>query len=144
MVNLTLYQQTPLAEHSIRTAWEDALEQYRHAIAARHLRVEVDFDEHTVDQYCPSSLCLAISREVGEAINRSPNRGELSFSVCQSWRGVEIEITDSGPTFELTRSNAFSTHSMAAEYPIYFTKCPQGGRACTIVLQPPRARSMAA
>ncbi len=127
------------------------------ALEEQHLRqllvsVELDFDADIAAANCLPVTEIAISGLMHLAISLCPQHGELQISVCKTMRGIEIEIANScsqsGPsrTNAFTRcddlrshkasrpSSRFSRRPQETQPDIYYTRCPQGGLAWTVVV----------
>ncbi len=116
------------------------------------MRVDVELDPNLSEEKCDSDVTWIVGRLLQQAISRSLMDGELQISVCQTMRGVEIEIAD-GSQFDSFPVNAFSrcrsrwwsdcgedqrSFESLRGMQIFHTRCPQGGNAWTIVLAPKR------
>ncbi len=114
----------------------------------RDLRIHVDLelDPQLPEVSCHCKMHLMVNRLMQTAIARSLEESELQISVCQTIRGIEIEIADGSPTDNLP-TNAFSRWSgrqfweddaeqlhTNQHIELFHTRCPQGGQAWTLVL----------
>lgn len=106
--------------------------------------LEVDIDHAIGLPADPAATAELIRTLVGQALGTMPEGGDLMITGCDTPRGVELEMADSGADVE-QRIRRLPLAAAAVGAEIHWQNCPQGGGAVTVRF-PPRAepRRMAA
>ena len=100
------------------------------------LELDVDFDlSSPVD---PASLTGLLTHLMQQAIDEMPDGGDLTITACQTARGLEMEIADTGEAAE-SRRRTLPMITAALSADVSWQNCPQGGAAVTIVLPAKKA-----
>lgn len=153
MVSLFNSSQPEPTGSNLGTAIADLLSQVAPQLRAQQISVDLDMDSTASEVRCDSGLLEAIRNLLDLAILRCPPESELQISACQTIRGIEVEIADSGHSSDAA-THAFSPCDLnqlagnssaatrlaawkaATSTNVYCTRCPQGGLAWTLVLGP--------
>jgi len=74
---------------------------------------------------------------VDQAIEEMPDGGELTVTACETARGIELEIADTGEDAD-QRIQRLPMTAAAIGAELAWQNCPQGGVAVTVVFPPPQ------
>jgi signal transduction histidine kinase len=131
----------------------EAFELFAPQLEAQGIATHIDADPHALVLADPDMLRRAIVNLVLNALDVMPGGGELVMTACQTSRGLEIEVADSGPgitagTLPRLFEPFFTTKGagtglglaiverIAAAHGgiVYAANCPEGGAAFTLCL----------
>lgn len=73
---------------------------------------------------------------VNQAIDEMPDGGDLTVTACQTARGIELEVADTGGDIQ-QRAQRLPMAAAAIGAKLSWQNCPQGGAAVTVVFRPP-------
>lgn len=71
---------------------------------------------------------------VGQALTEMPTGGDLSITACETSRGVELEMADTGCDIQ-DRATRLPLAAAAIGAQVVWQNCPQGGGAVTVTFQ---------
>lgn len=100
--------------------------------------LEMDVDVNIpipCDQEKTAELIVALS---GQALKAMPDGGDLTITACETQKGIELEIADSGEDFH-DRQRTLPISAAAIKADLSWLDCPQGGVAVTITFPVDRA-----
>jgi signal transduction histidine kinase len=131
----------------------EVFETFAPQLEAQGIATHIDADQHALIYADPDMLRRAIVNLVLNALDVMPGGGELVMTSCQTRRGLEIEVADSGPgitsgTLPRLFEPFFTTKGagtglglaiverIAAAHGgiVYAANCPEGGAAFTLCL----------
>lgn len=106
------------------------------------LEMDIDVDlPIPCDQQRAADLITALSRQ---ALDAMPDGGDLMITACESEKGIELEIADSGID-SANRERHLPIAAAAINADLTWQNCPQGGVAVTILFPAhPSSNRMAA
>ncbi len=123
----------------------DVIERAKAQIHAKRLNVRLNLETGTGGLACPESVGRAVDEAIHDAIERSPDRGEVTVVGVLTSDGLQIEIDDEGPWDDQQRNCAFASCSTETEgLRKAVARVPQGGRAVSLLWQKPLRRAMVA
>jgi hypothetical protein len=144
--------QSPVPTVAVAIAHSLDLEQTR--VDQKKLVIDIDLEQSVGVLPCGLGVVNALQRLLKLAISRCPPKGDMQVTACRTFRGIEIEIADSGNENYVPWMNAFSPcppslliegpvsrapskwRSGDANFDLYCTHCPQGGVAWSLVFRP--------
>lgn len=108
------------------------------------IALELDIDTAMRVPADPVQTASLIRTLVGQAISEMPSGGDLTVTACETPRGVELEMADTGGDIE-QRATRLPLAAAALGARLDWQNCPQGGGAVTVTFPPqPGAGRMAA
>jgi signal transduction histidine kinase len=137
----------------VESLLHEVYETFAPQLEAQGIATHIDADPHARILADPDMLRRAIVNLVLNALDVMPGGGELVMTACQTRRGLEIEVADSGPgitsgTLPRLFEPFFTTKGagtglglaiverIAAAHGgiVYAANCPEGGAAFTLCL----------
>jgi len=97
--------------------------------------LEIDVDTAIpvpADAYSTAELVRAL---VNQALQEMENGGDLSITACETPRGLELELADTGGDIE-SRATRLPLAAAAIGARVGWQNCPQGGAAVTVTFRP--------
>jgi len=96
--------------------------------------LEIDIDTELGVPADPAGTVLLIRTLVGQALSEMPEGGDLNIMACESVRGVELELADTGGDIE-NRATRLPLAAAAIGAQVEWHNCPQGGGAVTVTFR---------
>lgn len=93
--------------------------------------LEMDIDTAIEVPADPAGTVLLIRTLVGQALAEMPQGGDLNITACQTARGLELEVADTGSDIE-ERVRRLPLAAAALGAQVVWHNCPQGGGAVTV------------
>ncbi len=97
------------------------------------IALEMDIDVEIMNPVDAASLTGLLTNLMQQSIDEMPTGGDLTITACQTARGLELEIADTGDSAE-NRRRTLPMITAALSADVSWQNCPQGGAAVTIVL----------
>lgn len=150
MNNILQFVRSPVASQSIGSALADELQRLVVPIRRKQVVVQLQLAPDVANAACTAVEQQMIEKALEDAVARSPQAGELSVLGFRTPHGIELEVSDEGECDGLQRNNAFAMLPRSQDAfgePVVgrvVARLPQGGLACTLLLQTPHRRAMAA
>ena len=96
--------------------------------------LELDIDTNLDVPADPAGTVLLIRTLVGQALSEMPEGGDLNIMACETERGVELELADTGGDIE-NRATRLPLAAAAIGAQVEWHNCPQGGGAATVTFR---------
>ncbi|MCE9529438.1 MAG: HAMP domain-containing histidine kinase [Planctomycetales bacterium] len=153
LLNFSAERDPQRRDVDVETLLNEVYETFAPQLEAQGIATHIDADPHAMIYADPDMLRRAIINLVLNALDVMPGGGELVMTACQTRRGLEIEVADSGPgitsgTLPRLFEPFFTTKGagtglglaiverIAAAHGgiVYAANCPEGGAAFTLCL----------
>lgn len=96
--------------------------------------LEMDIDLSLDVPADPTRTVDLIRTLVKQALAEMPDGGDLTITACETARGVELELADTGASIE-SRATRLPLAAAAIGAQIAWLNCPQGGAAVTVTFR---------
>jgi hypothetical protein len=96
--------------------------------------LEIDIDISLSVPADPARTVDLVQTLVGQAIAEMPEGGDLYITACETSRGLELEVADTGRDIE-KRPQRLPLAAAAIGAQVVWQNCPQGGGAVTVTFQ---------
>jgi hypothetical protein len=93
--------------------------------------LELDVDTSLEVPADPAGTVLLIRTLVGQALTEMPQGGDLTITACETARGLELELADTGGDIQ-DRATRLPLAAAAIGAKVAWQNCPQGGGAVTV------------
>lgn len=96
--------------------------------------LEIDIDISVQVPADPARTVDLVKTLVGQAIDEMPEGGDLYVTACETARGLELEVADTGRDIDQRPKNLpLAAAAIGAQ--VAWQNCPQGGAAVTITFR---------
>ena len=96
------------------------------------LEIEIDFSLDVPAD--PTRTVDLVRTLVGQALDEMPEGGDLYITACETSRGVELELADTGTDIQ-NRVKRLPLAAAAIGAQVVWQNCPQGGGAVTVTFR---------
>jgi signal transduction histidine kinase len=96
--------------------------------------LEIDIDTSLDVPADPVRTVELLRTLVGQALAEMPDGGDLSIAACETSRGVELELADTGCDIQ-DRATRLPLAAAAIGAQVIWQNCPQGGGAVTVTFR---------
>lgn len=96
--------------------------------------LEIDIDISLEVPADPARTVELLRTLVGQALAEMPTHGDLSITACETSRGVELEMADTGCDVQ-ERATRLPLAAAAIGAQVTWQNCPQGGGAVTVTFR---------
>ena len=93
--------------------------------------LELDIDTSIEIPADPAGTVLLVRTLVGQALAEMSDGGDLTITACETTRGIELELADTGGDIE-DRARRLPLAAAAIGAQVHWQNCPQGGGAVTV------------